>query len=507
MYCPSRSEFRRLAKRYNLIPVWREIIADVETPVSAFQKLDRNEDIFLLESAESGGKMGRFSFLGSGARLKISCRNGQVEIKRGENRACPPSPMSRGSRREIKKVSDPLNVVEDILSQYRYGEMEGLPPFSGGAVGYVSYDAVRHFEEISLSSPDDLSLPEAVFVFTDSVLIFDHFQHKIKVLANAFVEGDLDEAYEEAVRKIEAQISRLRASFSPRPILKHLSPDFSETSFPSGVASNVSPSDFMKAVEEAKEYIRAGDILQVVLSQRFSTAISGSSFDIYRALRTINPSPYMYYLKYGDLELIGSSPEPLARVQGTEVITRPIAGTRPRGKTEQEDLALQQELLRDEKERAEHIMLVDLGRNDLGKVCKIGTVKVDKLMFVEKYSHVMHTVSNVRGELEKGKSVFDVLRAVFPAGTVSGAPKIRAMEIIDELEPTRRGPYAGAVGYFSYSGNLDSCITIRTIVVKDGKAYVQAGAGIVADSVPEREFQESVRKAQALLKAIQFTQG
>lgn len=496
MYYPSRSMFRRLAKRYNLIPVWREIIADVETPVSAFQKLGGSEDVFLLESAESGGKLGRFSFLGSGAQLKISCQSGQVEIKRGESR-------------EIRKTSDPLSVVEDILSRYRYGQPEGLPPFSGGAVGYVSYDAVRHFEEISLSSPDDLSLPEAVFVFTDCVLIFDHFQHKIKVVANAFVEdnlGNLDEAYEEAVGKIEAQISRLRASFSPRPILKHLSSVYSETPSLSGVASNFSPSDFMKAVEKAKEYIRAGDILQVVLSQRFSAPTSGSSFDIYRALRTINPSPYMYYLKYGDLELIGSSPEPLVRVRGKEVITRPIAGTRPRGETEREDLQLQQELLKDEKERAEHIMLVDLGRNDLGRVCKMGTVEVDKLMFVEKYSHVMHTVSNVRGELKEGKSVFDVLRAAFPAGTVSGAPKIRAMEIIDELEPTLRGPYAGAVGYFSYSGNLDSCITIRTIVVKDGRAYVQAGAGIVADSVPEKEFQESVRKAQALLKAIQFTQ-
>lgn len=469
-----------------MIPVYREIIADVDTPVSAFLKLGRSEHAFLLESVEGGERLARYSFLGSDPYLVVTCQGGQVEV-------------NSGSKKAVQRCCDPLKVVKEILAQYKPARLEGLPPFFGGAVGYVGYDAIRYFEHIPQNAQDDMGFPEMVFIFTDTILIFDHLKHKIKVVANAHVNGDINKVYDEAVRKIETIVEKLRQPFSFRP-LEYVGYGGN------GFKSNFQRDVFLKAVEKAKDYIFAGDVLQVVLSQRFSTRFSAEPFDIYRVLRTINPSPYMYYLKNGDLELIGSSPEPLVRVEGDRVMTCPIAGTRPRGKTEEEDIKLRQELLADAKERAEHIMLVDLGRNDLGRVCRAGTVKVESLMEVELYSHVMHLVSRVTGTLEAGKDAFDVLRAVFPAGTVSGAPKIRAMEIIDELEPTLRGPYAGMVGYFSYSGNLDCCITIRTIVAKRDQAFVQAGAGIVADSAPEKEFQETVNKAQALLSAVQIAE-
>lgn len=476
MYRPEKDEFLKLAETHNLIPVYREIMADDLSPVSAYQTLALGKYSFLLESAEGGERLGRYSFLGGEARTVVS--------------------SGRGS-------GDPLRKVKEVMSQFNPAKTEGLPSFYGGAVGYLSYDIVRHFENVPGTSDDDLDLPEMVFMLTDTILIFDHLKHRVKIVANAHVNGAAASSYDQAVTKIESIIKRLSTNGS---MLKRLSvPTSSEA--PSSLRSNMTESQFKEAVEKAKEYIRAGDILQVVLSQRFSTTLSTGSFDVYRALRSVNPAPYMYYLKLDGFELVGSSPEPLVKVQGDTVLTCPIAGTRPRGDDEAQDEKMRSELLSDEKEKAEHIMLVDLGRNDLGRVCVSGSVKVDELMYIENYSHVMHIVSTVTGKLKPGRDAFDALRSCFPAGTVSGAPKIRAMEIIDELEPTRRGPYAGVVGYFGYSGDLDTCITIRTILCKGDKAYVQAGAGIVYDSVPEREFAETGHKAQALLSALSMAEG
>lgn len=494
MYYPSRKEFNELAKAYNLIPVYKDIIADLETPVSAFQKIQDAENAYLLESAEQGEKLGRFSFLGANPHLVITCSKGKVTIK-------------NGAVEKTKRVKDPLTAIEEILSDYRPAKYPDFPPFSGGAVGYLGYDAIKYFEDIPRSSEDDLGLPEMVFVITDTILIFDHLKHKIKVVANAHVNGDTDKVYDEAIKKIDVLVDKLqRAPKTPTQshTEQYASEPVASSAAKHAITSNMPKNQFKKAVERAKEYIRAGDILQTVISQRFCAQVDVSSFDIYRALRTINPSPYMYYLKFGDFALVGSSPEPLVKVQDSCVETRPIAGTRPRGADSGEDKELQKELLADEKERAEHVMLVDLGRNDLGRVCKTGSVEVADFMFIERYSHVMHIVSSVEGKLPSDKNAFDILRAVFPAGTVSGAPKIRAMEIIDELEPTLRGPYAGIVGYFDYSGNLDCCITIRTIVITNGCAYVQAGAGIVYDSVPEKEEQETENKAKALIGAVKL---
>ncbi len=493
MYYPSRDKFKELAGEYNLIPVYRDVIADLETPVSAFQKIQRAENAFLLESVEQGEQLGRFSFLGANPFMVITCVDGQVTIKNGTDV-------------QTRKVDDPLKVIEEVMSAYKPVHYPDFPPFSGGAVGYLGYDAIKYYEEIPRTGKDDLKLPEMVFVITDTILIFDHLKHKIKVVANAHIDGQIDDVYDQAISKIECLVDQLTSGQSAKPSNQHSleeGPRLSQCA--DQVGSNMSKEQFMGAVEKIKNYIREGDILQTVLSQRFYTKAGGSSFNIYRALRTINPSPYMYYLKFGDYALVGSSPEPLVKVQGDRVETRPIAGTRRRGKDRDEDKKLEKELLADEKERAEHVMLVDLGRNDIGRVCRIGSVEVEDMMFIEKYSHVMHIVSSVRGKLAPGKDAFDVLRAAFPAGTVSGAPKIRAMEIIDELEPTLRGPYAGIVGYFDYSGNLDCCITIRTVVVANDHAYVQAGAGIVFDSVPENEFKETESKARALLGAVQLS--
>jgi anthranilate synthase component 1 len=482
MYSPSKSEFIELAKTYNLIPVYREIIADMDTPVSAFRKLGDSDYAFLLESVEGGEKLARYSFLGSNPYQMVVCKDGVTKV-------------IRDGKEIVQKIGDPLGVLQELISEYRPAPSDDLPYFYGGAVGFAGYDVIRYFEEIPQTTVDDLGLPELIFLFTDTILIFDHLKHRIKVVANASISDSAEKAYSEAVEKIGRLIGKLSQPVTSLPVR------------PPGPAvipldSNVTPEEYMASVEKAKEYILAGDIFQVVLSQRFSSDIKGDPFDIYRVLRTINPSPYMGYLKFGDFYLISSSPELLVKVNGRSVETRPLAGTRPRGATEEEDKELERELLSDDKEKAEHIMLVDLGRNDLGRVCTPGTVEVRELMAIERYSHVMHIVSDVRGELAEDKTAFDVLRAAFPAGTVSGAPKIRAMEIIDELEKSRRGPYAGVFGYFSFSGNLDTGITIRTVVVSGNRAYVQAGAGIVADSVPEREFQETVNKAQALLSAV-----
>ena len=394
---------------------------------------------------------------------------------------------------------DPLEVLKGILSMYKAVDPGGLPRFYGGAVGYIGYDMVRFFERLPEQNPDDLGLPDSIFILSSFLLIFDHVSRTIKVVSYAFIEDDVDSAYRSAMKKIDMTVARLRRAIRliPRPRPKRTEPQ---------LKSNFTKSEFLKSVSKAKDYIRKGDIIQVVLSQRWQTKINADAFSIYRALRSINPSPYMYYLKYGDLKIVGSSPEIMVRAEEREVTVRPIAGTRPRGQNDEADEALAKELLADPKERAEHIMLVDLGRNDVGRVCNYSTVKVDEMMVIEKYSHVMHIVSNVVGKLKRGRDQFDVVRACFPAGTVTGAPKIRAMEIIEELEPTRRGPYAGAVGYFSFSGNLDSGITIRTIVIKDDTAYIQAGAGIVADSKPQREYEETRNKAKALLKAIELAE-
>ena len=487
-YVPAREEFERLAGEYNLIPVYQEIGADLETPVSAFLKLEPGNNAFLLESIEGGERLGRYSFLGVDPHIVIESHDGMVTTHSSEDRA-------------TEARDDPLDAIEEIMSCYKVAPVEDMPSFFGGAVGYLGYDAVRHFEpRVPGTAQDDLGLPEMAFMFTDTIVVFDHVRRRVRVVANAHVNGNVESAYEDATAKIDSLVERLRRPSSATP----LDDSISATARP--FVSNMSKKDFLASVRRAREYIFAGDILQVVLSQRFSTELSADPFDVYRTLRAINPSPYMYYISHGDLKLIGSSPEPLVKVADGRVVTRPIAGTRPRGETAAEDRRLETELLADEKERAEHIMLVDLGRNDLGRVCNPGTVQVDELMEIEHYSHVMHIVSNVVGELAEGETVFDVLRAAFPAGTVSGAPKIRAMEIIDELEPTARGPYAGVVGYFGYAGTLDTCITIRTIVVAGGSAYIQAGAGIVADSDPEREYTETLNKAKALMRTIDIAE-
>ena len=496
MYYPTFDKFKKLCKKGNLIPVYREILADLETPVSAFMKLGSKEPyVYLLESVERGEKLGRYSFLGIDPFMifKTQGKEGYLQTSEGEF-----------EKYEVKQ--DPLGILKEIMSKFEVVNFPQLPIFFGGAVGYIGYDVVRFFEKIpSLDKKENLKFPDCLFIFTNSVVIFDHVDHKIKIVSYAFLNGESSKKiYQKTQEKIEKIVSYLLA---PLPELqsKTLGNSYCNKKDKS-FKSNFSPKEFMQSVIRAKRYIRRGDIFQVVLSQRFEKKISTSPFNIYRVLRSLNPSPYMYYLKCGDFYLIGSSPEILVRKEENEVILRPIAGTRPRGKDEKEDEKLIKDLMRDEKEKAEHIMLVDLGRNDLGRVCRYGTVKIKELFSIEKYSHVMHLVSEVRGELRKNMDQFDLLRACFPAGTVSGAPKVRAMQIIEELEPSHRGPYAGALGYFSFSGNMDTCIIIRTIIVREDTAYIQAGAGIVADSVPENEFKETVNKAKALMKAIDIAE-
>lgn len=487
MYHPSFDAFKAKATQGNLIPVYREIMADLETPVAAFLKLDRGDFSFLLESVEGGEKWGRYCFLGGEPSIIFQSKGRRVEV-------------TRDGQSEVQEGVDPLNVLKQLMGEYHPVEVEGLPRFFGGAVGYLSYDMVRFFERLPDRTVDDLNVPDSMFMLTDTIVIFDHMLQKIKVVSNALVDGPPEKAYQQAIAKIEQLIARLR---QPPP----LRPARPLPGGPLTLTSTFTKEAYERVVKRAKEYIRAGDIIQVVPSQRLETAIDVDPFDIYRTLRTVNPSPYMFYLKFGDLRLVGSSPEVNVRLEGSLIELRPLAGTRRRGRHSAEDLEITAELMQDPKERAEHIMLVDLGRNDVGRVAKIGSVKVTELLQVEKYSHVMHLVSHVVGELAEGKDCYDVMRATFPQGTVSGAPKIRAMEIIEELEPTKRGPYAGAVGYFSYSGNMDTCIALRTMTVKGNTAFVQAGGGVVADSVPELEYEETLNKARALMRAIELAQA
>lgn len=481
-YFPSLEVFKEKARSHNVIPVFRDILADTDTPVSAFMKIDNGGDAFLLESVEGGEKWGRYSFLGASPRMVVRSKADRTEIIEGEKKTVV--------------EGDPLNVLKRLLSGYDPASVEGVPRFFGGAIGYIGYDVIRHIERLPDTSKRDLDVYDLFFVFTDTLLVFDNVEHKIKVIANACIGGgaDAEEEYGRAVSRIDAVIEELVTKGLP-----HRKPAPPEHPL---VSSNFRREDFLEAVDKTKGYIGDGDIIQAVISQRFSTELKVDPLDIYRALRVVNPSPYMFFLRLGDLTLAGSSPEILVRVEGPEVNVKPIAGTRRRGRDDEEDAALEKELLADPKERAEHIMLVDLGRNDVGRVCEPGTVAVDGFMSVERYSHVMHIVSNVRGRLKEGLSPFDALRSCFPAGTLTGAPKVRAMEIIEELEPCKRGVYGGSIGYIGYSGCMDMCIAIRTMVIKDSRIYIQAGAGIVADSVPETEFEETENKARGVLKAV-----
>jgi len=491
MYYPTKKEFIKLAKKGNLIPVYAEILADMETPVSSFSKIEESDYAYLLESVEGGERIGRYSFLGSDPSLVFRSKGRNIEIIEGKK------------RRKFKTKLTPLAELKKLLSKYKFVSVKGLPRFCGGFVGYMGYDMVRFFEKIPDKNRDTLNMHDSIFMLTDTILIFDHVDHKIKIVSNAHIKSHPSRSYDEAARKIKRIINKLREEAR---VSKRIAA-FPEKKSALAVNSNFTKNEFEESVRRAKKYIRKGDVIQVVLSQRFEIKLEhASGLNIYRALRSINPSPYMYYIKVKDAKIIGSSPELLVRCEDTHVETRPIAGTRRRGADDAEDKTLAGELLGDPKERAEHIMLVDLGRNDLGRVSKIGSIQIPEFMTIEKYSHVMHIVSSVTGKLDKDKECFDVIKATFPAGTVTGAPKIRAMEIIDELENVRRGIYAGCVGYFSFSGNLDTCITIRTIVMKKNKAYIQAGAGIVADSKPAKEYKETENKARAMIRAIEIAE-
>lgn len=467
---PSRAEFLKLSLQGNVVPVCTELLADLETPVSAFAKLRASGPAFLLESVEGGEHVSRYSFIGCNPRKIMSAKAGD---------------------------GDPLQELEREMKQYRPVELPGLPPFTGGAVGYLGYEFIHGVERtVPLAARDELGVPMMWFMLCDSTVVFDRARQALRLIVNAHIGADAGAAYDTAV----AEIERLRTLLRQPCPLSSVEPGESDSlQVPPG---NHSRASFEKMVDDSKEFIRAGDIFQIVLSQRFSREFRRSPLDLYRALRTVNPSPYMFILETGDFALVGASPEVHVRLTGRLAEIRPIAGTRPRGKTPEEDTALEKDLLADQKEKAEHLMLVDLARNDFGRVCSYGSVKVPEFMTIERYSHVMHIVSQVEGQLAPERSAFDLIRATFPAGTVSGAPKVRAMQLIAQFEGTQRGSYAGALGYFSYNGNLDSCITLRTALLKDGQVHVQAGAGVVADSVPSAEYQETINKASALFKAI-----
>jgi anthranilate synthase component I len=518
MYSPTLDEFLKLAARGNLIPVTRRLLADIETPLSAYRKIRGPGESFLFESVEGGEHLGRYSFVGCNPRAVIKQTGDRVEViengKTVEEFVIQTKPLtpslspSDGERvakpGEGNPVRDGLEVVERALKRFRPVPLPGLPRFTGGAIGFIGYEFIHDVEPVVPRPPrDDLHTPVMYFLIADELLIFDRVAQTITVLVNAVVDdaASREEAYENAVGEIERLVSLLEQPSEHHPV-----------SLPSEVPaipfeSNVAKEKFSANVLKAKEYITAGDIIQVVGSQRFSTPVQASPVDIYRAARSINPSPYMFLLELDGFSLVGASPEIHVRCEDHEVEIRPIAGTRRRGKSPEEDLALERELLADPKERAEHVMLVDLARNDLGRVCDFGTVRVKDLMIIERYSHVMHIVSQVEGRLSGGRTPFDLMRATFPAGTLSGAPKIRAMQIISELEQTARGPYGGCVGYFSFNGNLDCCITIRTALIKDGRAFVQAGGGWVNDSTPDGEYQETVNKAKAMLKAVALAES
>ena len=469
----------------------REILDDLETPVSCFLKAGDLPYSYLLESVEGGQNLARFTFIGISPSLVFESKGRHIRVL-----------VPGRSQKKFRTSTDPLTELQKLMSRYRQAPVGDLPPFCGGAVGYLGYDNVRFFEKIPDKNRDAQKIPDSVFIFTDTLYIFDHVRRKLKIVCNVFLDNHRSpsEGYQSALEKMDAQVRHLRATSAGAAVARP------RTKTGLGVRSNFSRASFRRAVQKAKRYIRAGDIFQVVLSQAFRARLTAQPFDVYRALRSVNPSPYMFYLNAGDFQLVGSSPEVHVRCEDGQAMLRPIAGTRKRGVSDKQDKKMEKDLLSDKKERAEHLMLVDLGRSDLGRVCEYQSVKVPEFMVIERYSHVMHIVSSVTGRLKKNKNAFDLLRATFPAGTVSGAPKVRAMEIIDELENQKRGFYAGIVGYFSFSGNLDSCIAIRTILVKDGMAVVQAGAGIVSDSDPDREYQETVNKAKALLKSIEMAE-
>jgi anthranilate synthase component I len=488
---PSEAQFEQLARDgFNLIPISREVAADLETPVSAFLKIARGDYSFLLESVRGGEKWGRYTFLGTEPSMVMRARGNRVDIIRP------------GQENETRTVPNCFEELRTEMKKFRAPDVPGLPRFFGGAVGFLAYDIVRCFEpRIPARAHDDLGTPDLYMMFTDSVVMFDNVRQTLRVIVNAHIESGTSprETYRAATAKIDEIFDRLSG---PTNLPRLEGGRIAAIDEPPKVISNQNKEGYMTMVSRAKEYIVAGDIIQVVPSQRFEAPLEVHPFNIYRSLRTINPSPYMFYLRLGDHTLVGASPEVMVRVEGSDVTLRPIAGTRPRGATEQDDVAMEKELLADPKERAEHVMLVDLGRNDVGRVSKIGSVHVSELMVVERYSHVMHIVSNVKGVLRDDCDAFDAFAATFPQGTVSGAPKIRAMEIIDELEPVRRGVYAGAVGYFSYTGNTDTAIALRTLLIKNNRVYIQAGGGVVADSDPGAEFDESVNKARAMIRAL-----
>jgi anthranilate synthase component I len=505
----SYDEFRSLSEKANVIPLYRNILCDTETPVSAILKL-KKKPAFLLESVVGGEKWARYSFLCVDPVLTIKGSGKKYEISNGRDNVSVTS-------------ADPLVLVKDILSQFNPLELAELPRFSGGFVGYLAYDVVRAFERIPYRKKAGIDVPDTLLMLFDTILIFDNLKQTLSILSNVHTgkdltlrgkalfpfkkKPDLKALYHGAIKKIDGIVAALQKTCVMKAPLSmpqgtEVLPKPEATSF----KSSFKKSDFLAAVDKAREYVQSGDIVQTIVSQRFERPCSVHPFTVYRALRVINPSPYMFYFDIGDAYIVGSSPEILVRLEGDKITVRPIAGTRKRGKTEEEDSALEEDMKKDPKEVAEHIMLVDLGRNDVGRVAEIGSVKVTDLMTTEYYSHVMHMVSNVEGTIKKGFDAFDVFRACFPAGTVSGAPKVRAMEIIEELEPTKRGIYAGSIGYFSYSSNMDTCIAIRTLVIKDGTVYFQTGAGIVADSVPENEYWESVNKAMAMMTAVEFVE-
>jgi anthranilate synthase component 1 len=485
---PTAEAFARMSRQGTVVPVWAELLADRDTPVTAFQKLDDGRFSFLLESVEGKEKVARYSFLGSRPRLIFTSTGRHVEIADVRQ-------PGRPRVRRFETRADPLEELKRLMAPYRPVPAPDLPRFCGGLVGYWAYDMVRFLERLPAHRVNDLRLPDIMLMLADSMVVFDHAQHRVLLVVNAFTrDGAPGQVYRGAVRRIEAMAGALRG---PTPRARRAGGGAG------GVRSNVSRAQFTRMVQRAKAYLRDGDIIQVVLSQRLERPLRAAPFDVYRALRALNPSPYMFFLRFGGVCLAGSSPEMLVRCEDGRLETRPIAGTRPRGRTPADDARLAEQMRRSIKERAEHLMLVDLGRNDLGRVARPGSVRTPEFMLVEQYSHVLHLVSSVVGALRPGRSAYDVLRATFPAGTVSGAPKVRAMEIIAELEPTARGPYAGAVGYLSFSGNLDTGITIRTVLMAGGRAYVQAGAGIVADSQPAREYQETLNKAKGMLKALE----
>ena len=484
MYNLTIDEVKSLAEEYNIIPLTVERLADMDTPISVFKRLQTERDCFLLESIGDSQVTARYSFIGRnpfinfkscGSEITVTDYSGKTETYEGK----------------------PMEELRKLVEKYKAPKLDGIPSFNGGAVGFFAYDIIRQYENLPNIPQDDLQIPDMHFMFTDEIIAFDHKRQKIVIIVNIHAEGDIETQYRKAADRlmdIQLEMADLSA------LAAHENRQYRAPSKPE---SNMTKEEFCANVEKAKEYIKNGDIFQVVLSQRFSVETTVSPLNTYRALRLINPSPYMYYLNFGEYQIVGASPEMLVRVENGVVQTGPIAGTRPRGKTIEDDIALEKELLADEKEIAEHTMLVDLGRNDIGRVSEFGSVKVTRFKYVERFSHVMHIISDVEGKLRKDKTCFDALASALPAGTLSGAPKIRAMEIIDELEKTKRSSYGGAIGYISFNGSFDSCITIRTGLFKDGKAYVQAGGGIVYDSIPENEYQESVNKASAVLRAIE----